>query len=90
MTLKNMGKYKLLFKKSVAKDLRKLPKNDVRKILLKIDALALNPRPLDSKKLSAQEYYRVRQGVYRIIYEILDEQLIVHVIKVAHRSRSYG
>jgi mRNA interferase RelE/StbE len=84
-----MAKYKLLFKKSVAKDLRSLPKSDVRKILRKLDALAEDPRSLDSKKLSAQEYYRVRQGIYRIAYEILDDQLIVYVIKIAHRSKSY-
>jgi mRNA interferase RelE/StbE len=84
-----MAKYKLLFKKSVAKDLRALPKSDVKKILQRIDALAENPRASGSKKLSGQEYYRVRQGVYRIIYEIIDDQLIVQVIKVAHRSKSY-
>ena len=84
-----MEKYKLLFKKSVAKDLRSLPKNDVQKILQRIDALVEDPRGSGSKKLSDQEYYRVRQGVYRIIYEILDGQLIVHVIKIAHRSKSY-
>jgi mRNA interferase RelE/StbE len=85
-----MAKYRLLFKKSVAKDLRSLPKSDVQKILERIDALAEDPRGSGSKKLSGQEYCRVRQGVYRIIYEILDEQVIIHVIKVAHRSRSYG
>lgn len=84
-----MAKYKLLFKKSVSKDLRSLPKPDVRKILQKIDALSEDPRAAGSKKLSGQEYFRVRQGAYRIIYEILDDQFIVHVIKVAHRSRSY-
>ena len=84
-----MEKYKLLFKKSVAKDLRSLPKNDVQKILQRIDALAEDPRGSGSKKLSDQEYYRVRQGVYRVIYEILDGQFIVHVIKIAHRSKSY-
>ena len=83
-----MGKYKLLFKKSVAKDLRALPKPDVKKILQKIDALAENPRASGSKKLTGQEYYRVRQGVYRIIYEIIDDQFVVQVIKVAHRSKS--
>lgn len=85
-----MAKYRLLFKKSVAKDLRSLPKSDVQKILERMDALAEDPRGSGSKKLSGQEYCRVRQGVYRIIYEILDEQVIIHVIKVAHRSRSYG
>ena len=80
-----MAKYKLLFKKSVAKDLRVLPKSDVQRI----DALAENPRASGSKKLSGQEFYRLRQGVYRIIYEIIDDQLIVQVIKVVHRSKSY-
>ena len=84
-----MAKYKLLFKKSVAKDLRALPKPVVKKILQRIDALSENPRAQGSKKLSGQELYRVRQGVYRIIYEIIDDQLVVHVIKVAHRSKSY-
>ena len=85
-----MAKYRLQFKKSVVKDLRSLPKRDVQKILGRIDALAEDPRGSGSKKLSDQEYYLVRQGVYRIIYEILNEQLIIHVIKVAHRSKSYS
>lgn len=84
-----MAKYKLLVKKSVSKDLRSLPKLDVRKILQRIDALAEDPRPSGSKKLTGQEFYRIRQGAYRIVYEILDGQLIVHVIKVAQRSSSY-
>jgi len=84
-----MARYKLLFKKSVAKDLRALPKKDVRNILRRIEALAEQPRAAGCKKLSAREFYRVRQGVYRIIYEILDGQLIVHIIKVAHRSKVY-
>ncbi len=84
-----MAKYKLLVKKSVSKDLRSLPKLDVRKILQRIDALAEDPRPSGSKKLTGQEFYRIRQGAYRIVYEILDDQLIVHVIKVAQRSSSY-
>jgi mRNA interferase RelE/StbE len=84
-----MAKYKLAFKKSVAKDLRSLLKYDVQKILERIDALSINPRAVGCKKLSGQEFYRVRQGVYRIIYEIIDDQLIVHIIRVGHRSRSY-
>jgi mRNA interferase RelE/StbE len=83
-----MAKYKLLFKKSVAKDLRNLPKSDVRKILARINVSADEPRAAGCKKLSAQEFYRVRQGVYRIIYEVIDDKLVVHIIKVAHRSKS--
>ena len=84
-----MAKYKLLFNKSVAKDLRGLPRRDIRKVLRKIDSLAADPRAPGCKKLSTRELYRVRQGLYRIIYEIADEQLIVHVIGVAHRRRAY-
>lgn len=84
-----MAKYKLLFKKSVAKDLRQIPKQDVAAILQRIEVLAAHPRPHGSEKLSGQERYRVRQGVYRIIYEIIDEQLVITVIRIGHRREVY-
>ncbi|WP_372628122.1 type II toxin-antitoxin system RelE/ParE family toxin [Arsukibacterium sp.] len=84
-----MAKYKITFKKSVAKDLTVLPKADIKKILAKIDALAENPRTEGAIKLSGQSLYRIRQGLYRIIYEIKDSQLVVHVIKVGHRADIY-
>ncbi len=84
-----MAKYKLLFKKSVAKDLRSLPKKDIKRLLERVEALAVDPRGFGSKKLSGQQYYRVRQGSYRIVYEIVDDQLIVHVIRIANRAKSY-
>jgi mRNA interferase RelE/StbE len=84
-----MEKYKLVFKKSVAKDLRDLPKRDVASILKRIRVLAEEPLTHGCEKLSGQERYRVRQGVYRIIYEIHDDELIVFVVKVGHRKRVY-
>ena len=84
-----MAKYRLTFKKSVAKDLRDIPKKDVGRILKTIDALAEEPRAKGCIKLSAQERYRVRQGLYRIVYEIREAVLIVHVVKVGHRSSVY-
>lgn len=84
-----MASYDLAFKKSVAKDLRDIPNQDVKRILERIDSLRENPRPEGSIKLSAQERYRVRQGGYRIVYEIQDTELIVLVVKVAHRSKVY-
>jgi len=84
-----MGKYKLVFKKSVAKDLRPLPGRDVDRILRCIRALANDPRPKGCEKLSGQDRYRVRQGVYRIIYEINDDILIVTVVKIGHRQDIY-
>ena len=81
-----MASYSLAFKKSVAKDFRSIPNQDVKRILKRINSLRDNPRAEGSIKLSGQERYRVRQGVYRIVYEIQDTELIVLVVKVAHRS----
>ena len=84
-----MARYKLLFKRSVTKDFRQIPKHDVEAILQRIEALANDPHPNGSEKLSGQERYRIRQGVYRIIYEIIDEQLVVTVVKIGHRREVY-
>ena len=84
-----MASYELRFKKSVAKDLRAFPKQDVANILERIRALAEEPRPRGCEKLSGLERYRVRQGSYRIIYEIEDRQLIVLIVKVGHRRDVY-
>ncbi len=84
-----MASFELVFRRSVAKDLRSLPKQDVARILERIDALRENPRGQGCVKLSAMERYRVRQGAYRIVYEIVDSKLIVVVVKVAHRSVVY-
>jgi mRNA interferase RelE/StbE len=84
-----MASYKLIFKKSVAKDLRAFPAQDVQRILHRIDALAVEPRPVGCEKLSGQERYRIRQGVYRVIYEIADKALVVLVVKVGHRREVY-
>lgn len=84
-----MARYKLTFKNSVSKDLRRIPQRDIALILARIDALADDPRSSGCEKLSGQERYRVRQGVYRIVYEIRDEVLIVTVVKVGHRRDVY-
>ncbi len=57
-----MARYSLRFKKSVSKDLRSIPKRDVRRILKRIDMLADDPHPSGSEKLSTQKLYRIRQG----------------------------
>ncbi|MBI5143165.1 MAG: type II toxin-antitoxin system RelE/ParE family toxin [Nitrospirae bacterium] len=85
-----MERYRITFKKSVAKDLRDIPNQDVKQILARIVTLADNPRGNGCIKLSGQERYRVRQGLYRIIYEIQDDRLMVQVVKVGHRSSVYG
>jgi len=84
-----MASYELVFKKSVAKDLRAFPKRDVQRLLRRIRALAEDPRPAGCEKLTGRNRYRVRQGAYRILYEIEDARLIVLVVKVAHRREVY-
>ena len=84
-----MEKYRILFKRSVSKDLRRLPGKDSAAILESVLHLAENPRPDGCEKLSAEEKYRIRQGVYRIIYEIRDKILLVVVVKIAHRKEAY-
>lgn len=84
-----MASYSLAFKKSVAKDLRSIPNQDVKRILERMELLREDPKAEGCIKLSGQERYRVRQGIYRIVYEIQDTELIVLVVKVAHRSSVY-
>ena len=84
-----MAAYKVLFKNSVWKDFESFPKRELKNILEKINSLSTNPRPIGSQKLSSQERYRLRQGCYRILYSIQDEDLTVWVVKVAHRKDVY-
>ncbi len=84
-----MAIYELRFKASVAKDLRGLPKPDIQRILVKVEGLRENPRPPGSEKLSGDEKYRIRQGDYRILYSIDEQQVIIEVVKVGHRKHVY-
>ncbi len=84
-----MGKSKLAFKKSVARDLRGIPNKDVARILKCFEALSEDPRAPGCEKLSGRERYRLRQGVYRIVYEIRDDVLLIVVVKVGHRRDVY-
>ena len=84
-----MAKYELVVRPSVCKDTKDIPSNDLKRILKKIKDLCDDPRPPGSVKLSGLEYYRIRQGNYRILYEIEDNRLIVVVVKVGHRRDIY-
>ena len=84
-----MAEYKLFFKKSVQKDFVAIPKKDLRRILNRIEALTEDPRLPGCEKLTEQERYRIRQGRYRIVYSIQDDELTVWVVKVGHRKDIY-
>ena len=84
-----MAAYKLFFKKSVQKDFDSIPKKDLKRILGRIETLSENPRPEGCEKLTGQERYRLRQGRYRIVYSVQDDELTVWVVKVGHRKDIY-
>ena len=84
-----MESYRIVIKKSAAKEIERIAKNDRIRVIEKIKSLAQNPHPTGSKKLSGQEKYRMRQGNYRILYQVIDDELIINVIKVGHRQDIY-
>ena len=84
-----MARYELRVRPSVAKDLRGLPGEDVKRILAPIEALRDDPRPPGSEKLSALERYRVRQDNYRILYGIEEAQVVAEIVKDGHRREVY-
>jgi len=73
----------------VEKDFAGIPKKDLRRILRRIKTLENNPRPPGCEKLAGQERYRLRQGRYRIVYSIQDNELTIWVVKVGHRKDIY-
>ena len=81
--------YKIEIKKSAAKEIKSLPEKYLKKVLDKISSLSNTPRPKDCKKLTGKNDFRIRVGVYRIVYKIEDEKLIIVIIKVAHRKNVY-
>ncbi len=85
-----MAKYRLLIKASAVKEIEAITvKRERRKVIERIARLADNPRPHGVEKLSGQEKYRLRQGRYRILYAIEDQNLLVFVVKVGHRKDVY-
>ena len=85
-----MASYKILFKRSAEKELRKISSVDLRKILNKIRSLPKTPRPVAAQMLRGDHrYYRIRQGDYRVIYEVDDAAKEICVIKVGHRRDIY-
>jgi len=83
-------KYRVSIKRSAVKEIKAIPrKKERRRIIRRIGQLADNPRPPGSSQLSGHDRYRLRQGVYRIIYSIDDFDVVVVVVKVGHRKDVY-
>ena len=84
-----MAEYEIYFKESVEKDFRTIPGKDLKKIIRRIEELSKDPRPPGHEKLTGQARYRVRQGLYRIIYSVQDKELTIWIVKVGHRKDVY-
>ncbi len=84
-----MAKFKIFFRQSAGKELGSLPKAVLQRIIRRIESLANDPRPTGCEKLSGQEWYRIRQGDYRIVYSIQDDELTIWIIKIGHRKDIY-
>jgi mRNA interferase RelE/StbE len=81
--------YKILIKPSAVKELKKIPQKYLKKIVDKIYSLASEPRPPGCEKLTNEEVYHIRHGIYGILYTIEDDNLIIIAIKVGHRKNVY-
>ena len=86
-----MGRFKILIKRSAAKELEEIAgRKDRERITRRILALADDPRPAGVEKLSGtSEKYRLRQGDFRILYEIQDDALVVFIVRVGNRKDVY-
>jgi mRNA interferase RelE/StbE len=84
-----MPEYTVVLSRQAEKQLDKLNNVTAAPLLDAITALATNPRPPGYKKLKGRPGYRIRQGDYRIIYEIYDNTLMVDVIALGHRKDIY-
>ncbi|MEZ4650830.1 MAG: type II toxin-antitoxin system RelE/ParE family toxin [Candidatus Eisenbacteria bacterium] len=83
-------KHRVEFTPRAARDLRGLDRREQRRLLARIERLAEEPRPNGARKIEGEDgLYRVRQGVFRILYRVEDARLLVLVIRIRHRQDVY-
>lgn len=83
--------YQVIFTRKAAKDIRQLNKADIPRVVEKAESLGDDPRPPGSKKLLGiqEEFWRIRVGQYRVIYQVKEKVKVVNVTKVGHRKDVY-
>jgi len=84
-----VAKYNILIKPSAVKEIENIPRKDRLRIIQKIQGLANTPRPQGCEKLTGENRYRIRHGVYRIVYSVTDRELHIVVVKIGHRRDVY-
>ncbi|WP_332445479.1 type II toxin-antitoxin system RelE/ParE family toxin [Dehalococcoides mccartyi] len=81
--------YRIDLRRKAQQDLDKLPKKDFEAVIEKIKELANTPRPKGIEKLKGSGLWRVRQGDYRIVYNIDDKQSQVIIVRIGNRRDIY-
>ena len=85
-----MASYQIKIKPSASKELERLPRTTIPKIVTAIKELAENPFPQGVKKLTGfDRTYRIRVGEYRILYSMYDDILVIEIIRIRHRKDAY-
>ena len=80
-------RYSIRFVESAARSLKKLPGGLQVRIAAKIEALADNPYPAGTRKITGEEYaYRIRISDYRVVYDVLEDAVVVLVLRIGHRK----
>ncbi|MBW2217207.1 MAG: type II toxin-antitoxin system RelE/ParE family toxin [Deltaproteobacteria bacterium] len=83
-------RYSVEFRPAILKSMKRLPKKELRQIKKKTDDLADNlPSPTTTKMKGNNSFHKIRASVYRIVYEIHEDRLVILVVKVGHRKDVY-
>ncbi|RJF43831.1 type II toxin-antitoxin system RelE/ParE family toxin [Actinomyces sp. 2119] len=82
--------YRVELTAAAARQVRKIRRPARDRVLSAIEQLADNPRPDGARKLVGERTaWRIRAGDYRLIYDVVDSELLVSVVRTAHRREVY-
>lgn len=85
-----MASFSIEWRSSTRKDIRKLPAQEVGRILTEVESLATDPFPHGNEKLAGSEHtHRIRVGDYRVVYEVLAQSRVIVIQRVRHRKDVY-
>lgn len=85
-----MASYQIEIKPSASKELGKLPRQIIIRVVAAIKELADNPYPSGVKKLSGfDRTFRIRVGDYRVLYDIYENRLVIEIVRIRHRKDVY-
>mgnify|MGYP006116815989 CR=1 FL=1 len=85
-----MEPYQIEWKKSALRELKRIDRQDVPRVIAAVDSLSTQPLPDGVRKLhGSQRSYRIRVGNYRVIYELYESRLVIEIVRVRHRKDAY-